>query len=81
MNAVVRPIRLRERVYIIITFPAWCWAFFWMVVICPARGHELKRALDALARGDFADGPNNAVRGAAEPRTLNGLVGSSEVPK
>jgi hypothetical protein len=25
--------------------------------------------------------PNNAVRGAAEPRTLDGLVGSSEVPK
>jgi len=24
---------------------------------------------------------NNAVRGAAEPRTLDGLVGSSEVPK
>jgi hypothetical protein len=29
-----------------------------------------------MGKGD--DTPNNAVRGAAEPRTLDGLVGSSE---
>ena len=37
--------------------------------------------IESCVRRWIFDTQNTAVRGAAEPRTLDGLVGSSEVPK
>jgi hypothetical protein len=42
-----------EIVFFILALPAFAWVFFWINSLAPTRAAEFRRALRALAAGDF----------------------------